>query len=317
MPERPTDYAGILCIGDPHLCSRTPGFRKDDYPAVTLGKLRWSLDYARREQLVPVILGDLFHYPRDNSNRLIVDLIELLRGDVLCIYGNHDCNENALTEDDTLSVLLSADRMRLLDDGPQVVSINGTRVAIGGTSWNRPLPERVTADQVIDAAKVLWVTHYDFRFPGHEQFARVDCGAIDGVSLVVNGHIHKRLDDVQAGETTWCNPGNITRIKREDACKAHVPAVLRISYGRRGWERQRVEVPHQPFEEVFHAELIEDRVELTGGSGFIDGLKTLQQIKTRDGEGLMAFLEKNVTQFENALVQKEILNLATEVLQHA
>ena len=27
-----TDYRGILFIGDPHLASQVPGFRKDDFP---------------------------------------------------------------------------------------------------------------------------------------------------------------------------------------------------------------------------------------------------------------------------------------------
>jgi len=34
-------YAGLMFIGDPHLASRIPGFRKDDYPKVVLEKLDW------------------------------------------------------------------------------------------------------------------------------------------------------------------------------------------------------------------------------------------------------------------------------------
>ena len=41
MPE----LTGILFIGDPHLASRAPGFRKDDYPRAILKKLQWSLGY--------------------------------------------------------------------------------------------------------------------------------------------------------------------------------------------------------------------------------------------------------------------------------
>src|SRR3954471_22382711 len=105
MPER---FSGILCIGDPHLASRPPGFRKDDYPRVMLKKLKWSLDYARDEQLLPVLLGDLFHYPRDNANWLLVECIGLLGRERLCaIAGNHDCTEDRLNEHDTLSILLA------------------------------------------------------------------------------------------------------------------------------------------------------------------------------------------------------------------
>ncbi len=65
-------YVGLLCIGDPHLASRVPGFRRDDYPNTVLNKLRWSLDYANQNALLPVLLGDLFHRPRDNANSLVV-----------------------------------------------------------------------------------------------------------------------------------------------------------------------------------------------------------------------------------------------------
>src|SRR5882757_4789520 len=112
MPEE----KGLLFIGDPHLSSRAPGFRKDDYPATILEKLRWSLDYARENQLRPILLGDLFDFPRDNANWLIVRLLPLLEDETLAIYGNHDCKENTLDENDTLSILVHANKIKLLDE---------------------------------------------------------------------------------------------------------------------------------------------------------------------------------------------------------
>jgi hypothetical protein len=43
MSEAP--FQGILCIGDPHLCTWAPGYRKDDYPKAVLNKLggRWNM----------------------------------------------------------------------------------------------------------------------------------------------------------------------------------------------------------------------------------------------------------------------------------
>ena len=89
------DFAGLLFIGDPHLASRAPGYRKDDYPSAILKKLRWAIDYARENRLMPVLLGDLFDFPRDNANWLLVQLLHLLKG-TLGICGNHDCKENSL-----------------------------------------------------------------------------------------------------------------------------------------------------------------------------------------------------------------------------
>ena len=92
-----TDLQGLLFIGDPHVASRPPGFRKDDYPTAILDKLQWSLDYAKQHRLRPVLLGDLFDFPRDNANWLLVRLLHMLDG-TLAISGNHDCKENSLGE---------------------------------------------------------------------------------------------------------------------------------------------------------------------------------------------------------------------------
>jgi hypothetical protein len=40
MPKE--QYSGLLCIGDPHIASRAPEFRKDDYPRTSHGKLEWT-----------------------------------------------------------------------------------------------------------------------------------------------------------------------------------------------------------------------------------------------------------------------------------
>ena len=51
-------FRGLMFIGDPHLESRVPGFRCDDYPQVALKKMAWCLKFARQENLQPVLLGD-------------------------------------------------------------------------------------------------------------------------------------------------------------------------------------------------------------------------------------------------------------------
>jgi DNA repair exonuclease SbcCD nuclease subunit len=375
MREPP--YLGILCIGDPHLSSRVPGFRRDDYPRVALAKFRWCLDLARREQLLPVVLGDLFHWPRDNANWLAVELMRLLEGQtVLTVAGNHDCSENTLGDDDTLSVLLAAGRLQLLDRGPWVGLVNNVRVAIGGTSWGRPIPDAVDWSELTgqlhvsepilpspgisgggpgrgpmaressleqdplptspgvpgegkeggvvehaiamsewnDPRWTFWIAHHDIAFPGYPG-ALIECREIPGVDAVINGHIHKSSEPVIRGATTWWNPGNITRINRGDATRAHVPAALRIDVSPTGWTTNRITLPHEPFEKVFHPEIVGDSVEL-GDSLFVQGLATLQKFKT-SGAGLRDFLQRNIEQFETPQVRREILALAEEVLSNA
>ena len=309
-----TEYAGLLFIGDLHLASRAPGFRKDDYPRAILKKLAWAIRYARAQRLVPVILGDMFDFPRDNANWLLVELLGLFDPPILAIVGNHDCKENTLGENDTLSVLVASGHVRLLEEQrPWRAVIGGTEVVLCGFGWGTKLPKAHDRSNLPagEPACVIWVSHHDLRFPGYEQAGRFSCRELEGVDLVVNGHIHRSLADVVCGRTTWVNPGNIARVKRSDASRSHVPSVLRVDVEAGTWRKQRIELPHEPFEAVFHPELESEQVEIDE-SVFIRELRSLESIRTAGGAGLKKFLDANLNQFD-ARVAAQIRALAEEV----
>jgi hypothetical protein len=309
------EYVGLLLIGDAHLEARQPGFRKDDYPNVILEKLSWCLDYAAQERLLPAILGDLFDKPRDNPNWLLGRLLDLLRGEVLGLYGNHDVHYNPeLTDDDSLSLLVKSERIRLVSgETPWQGVIGGRTVVIGGSSYRQPLPQRYDARPIESTngpPLVIWLTHHDILIPGYEE-GRIKPHAIDGVDLVINGHMHRRLGDVQAGRTLWLTPGSITRRSRSDASREHAPAALRVDLSRDGYTLAHVSVPHRPFDEVFHEAIVETAA-TAGPSAFVAGLAELQARRTASGAGLMEFLEQNLSCFAPA-VRDEIMTLAEEV----
>lgn len=306
------DYGGILFIGDPHLSSRTPGFRKDEYASVILNKLRWCLDYARNENLLPAVLGDLFHLPRDNSNWLLGELCALFIGrEIVTIYGNHDCRENTLCDDDSLSVLVKANLLTMVSEfRPWRGTMNGRKVVVGGTSFNQFFP-LIFNEGIPREVLVFWMAHHDMLVPGYEHGGRMDTREIPGVDVVVNGHIHRKLDDVQSGKTRWLTPGNITRIKRSD--RLHVPAVLRVDVDPGGWTPTYITVPHEPFESVFHEQVAPEPVQ-TEESAFVRGLAELQARRTASGAGLEHFLQENLDQFEPE-VAVEVRRLATQVME--
>jgi hypothetical protein len=250
---------------------------------------------------------------------LLVQLLELFQGTVLGITGNHDCKENELGSDDTLSVLWAASRLRLLErSGPWCGRMGGCTTVVGGTAWGQPLPQKfdvnvIAADQ--PAHLVIWLAHHDVRFPDYPKFSRFDPYEIPGVDVVVNGHIHRPLADVVVGTTTWINPGSIARIKRDDADRVRRPRVLRINVRPDGWDKQAVEVPCLPYEEVFHAEVIASNIPVDE-SMFVRGLAELESLKTHEGAGLKAFLERNLDQFDER-VAAEIRALAEEVYTDA
>jgi predicted phosphodiesterase len=316
------EYQGLLVIGDPHLEARPPGFRKDDYPRVILEKLEWCFDYALNHRLLPAILGDLFDKPRDNPNWIIGRLIDLfhLHSEVIGLYGNHDVHYNPeLTEDDSFSLLVKAGRIRLVSaESPWRGTIGGRSIAVGGSSYRQAIPDQFPSNGTAEEngsvhSLTIWLTHHDINIPGYDD-GYIKTREINGIDLVINGHIHRRLENVQTGQTLWVNPGNISRRARSDASRTHVPAVLRIDISPDDYRLAYVEVPHRPFEEVFHDAVVSD-VSETGSSAFIAGLAELQARRTAGGAGLVEFLKQNLDQFETP-VADEIMKLANEVTEN-
>jgi len=302
-------YQGLLVIGDPHLEGRQPGFRKDDYPNVILEKLEWSLNHARENNLLPIILGDLFDKPRDNPNWMMVRLFECLTGEILGIYGNHDVHyQPELTEHDSLRLLVTSGRIRIVSsESPWCGMIGGRPVIIGGSSYRQEIPksfDRQSHDLDCDEdAFVVWLTHHDILIPGYDE-GRIKPTEIDGIDLVINGHIHRKLETVEAGKTHWLTPGNISRRSRSEAVRAHDPSVLRIGIKADWFTLEEIEVPHRPFEDVFH-EAITETTATVGSSAFVAGLAELQSRRTAGGAGIKEFLQQNLDQFEP--------NVATEI----
>jgi predicted phosphodiesterase len=212
---------GFCFIGDPHLCGRAPGFRKDEYPRTVLAKLRYAIEYAREHRLLPVLLGDLFHVPQDNPNWLIVELMRLFEPCVWGVIGNHDRRDDLPCDGDSLRLLIESGHLCVLDEtNLWRGEIGGRRVVLGGSSHHVRPPKSFNR-AAGDAELVAWVTHHNFGFPAFEHERPMPLQEIDGVSLVVNGHIHRRFESVTCGGTTFVNPGNIVRLSRSEAARVH------------------------------------------------------------------------------------------------
>jgi len=189
--------------------------------------------------------------------------------------------------------------------------MGGRPVVIGGTSWGQSLPHRFERGPA--GTLVFWMAHHDLKVPGYDE-GRLSPREVPGIDVVVNGHIHRRLEDVGAGSTLWITPGNIARIARSDASRAHLPSALEVTIDGSGWTKTVVPVPHQPFEAVFHAEVAFG--EAPGSEcAFVRGLAELEARRTESGAGLLAFLEQNLAELEEE-VGKEIVKLAREVTGH-
>jgi len=312
------EYTGLLVIGDPHIEGRQPGFRKDDFPNVILEKVNWCLQYAKENKLLPTFLGDFFDKPRDNPTWMIGRLIEIMSPhESIGIYGNHDCAETTLNENDSLSILIKANCLRMVSQrAPWRGVMNDRPVYVGGSSYRQPIPEEfklppAARRSLFDCDPlVVWLTHHDIDIAGYEN-GRFKPYEIENVALLINGHIHRRLASVQAGETTWMTPGNISRRSRSEASREHVPTVLRIDVQKDKYKISDVIVPHKKHSDVFHDLVTEIKAERTS-SEFVTGLKELTSRRTESGAGLHEFLAENLGQFEPP-VAEAIKLLANEV----
>jgi hypothetical protein len=178
-------------------------------------------------------------------------------------------------------------------------------------SWSKVLRSEEIIINPGDDYRIV-VTHHDLSLPGYEEFGCIDPLEIDGINLVVNGHIHRQLENRVIGGTTWANPGNISRISRSDANKSFVPQALQLTYVNNSWVFERIEVPHEPFDSVFHQGIAPSESQYLE-SVFVQGLAELQARRTESGAGLKQFLESNLLQFEED-VREEIESLAIAIL---
>ena len=334
-------FSGLLFIGDPHVEGRTPGFRRDNYPETILAKLKWCIEYCEQQELQPILLGDIFDKPRDNPNWLISRMLDIFDGRcVPTIFGNHDCANPHLDENDSLTLLEKAGAVRLLDQRHLwACSFEGRTVLVGGSPYRYPIPEafaidptnlqlnfpstmRPTTEHLSQWATnigkpglVVWLTHHDLTFPNPHEAVVTHFNELVGIDYVINGHIHRRASAVVVrGQTTWVNPGNIVRRSRSDSIRGHEPAVLRMDIVSDNQFLHYVKVPHQDAAQVFY-DLDSVGIEDTdqNQSSFVTGLAMLQSRKTESGAGLMQFLKENVSQFETD-VAGEMLKLAEDVL---
>lgn len=334
-------FAGLLFIGDPHVEGRTPGFRRDNYPETILAKLKWCIEYCDQQQLQPILLGDIFDKPRDNPNWLISRMLDIFDGRCIpTIFGNHDCANPHLDENDSLTLLAKAGAVRLLDaKNLWSFTCDGRVVLVGGSPYRYPIPDvfslgpdqvQLTVgepwssagsqpapnlDAVCNPGLVVWLTHHDLTFPNPNEAVVTHLNELVGIDYVINGHIHRRASaNVVRGQTTWVNPGNIVRRSRSDSIRGHEPAVLRMDIASDGQWLHYIKVPHDAAANVFYdLDSIEADETETKQSSFVTGLATLQSRKTQSGAGLMQFLNENVNQFE-LHVASEILKLAEIIL---
>lgn len=114
---------------------------------------------------------------------------------------------------------------------------------------------------IIECDEIIWLTHHDLAFEGTYPNS-LPLHNIDGVDMLVNGHIHGTKKPVLVGNTACYNPGNITRLSIDMA--EHKPSVwsyipfnnngMASSKGVRVPKIEQIIIPHKSGKEIFNFE---------------------------------------------------------------
>lgn len=165
--------------------------------------------------------------------------------------------------------------------------------------------------EALECQEVVWLTHHDFAFENAYPKS-IPLHPIDGVGMMVNGHIHDTKKPVKVGLTACYNPGNITRLTIDT--DKHIPAVWSwVPFNNEGMaSAQGVRVPLlkqiplvvKDAKEIFNYEgrnssvhIMQSKDEKTN-SIFVEMLKQDQMTKkTDEGE----FLKESIQKAYNAL----------------
>ncbi|CAM2058150.1 Metallophos_2 domain-containing protein [Desulfovibrionales bacterium] len=300
LPDRylPTVEAlGLLFIADPHMAGTPPGQRLAGYTEQVLTKLTAALEHARVRQFVPVIVGDLFHWPRENPNSLLVALIELLRPyRPWVLVGNHDKYLTRYTPDVSLAVLEAAGAVRVMAKPGAHLRIwlpepgaTAQEAVLGASPDMTPIP---TVYQKKHNETVVWATHHNIGFRDYEdKYLRPK--PIPGVDWVINGHLHRAQPTRLVGNTRWANPGSLVRIQFVHHNLERQPTVA--IWQPRCEELELIKIPCIPFYEVFpKQELPDTAMDHPHESLFLAGLERLAWRRTQEGLGLRQFLTANL-----------------------
>lgn len=290
-------YDGILFVGDPHLSFLRAGRRTDAHLGTTiLGKIEQCVNIALERNLYLIFLGDLFDLKEEQNFEMVTKLMRILkplRDIPATVEGNHEKTQAVLSDDVALMCMVEAGTIHAMGKNKLwgQIEIGDQIYYIGSTPYGQHLPEKVRLPAKAKPGPIIWLSHdsLDFgkSYPGIQQVEE-----IEGVSMLVNGHIHDTLPSKKVGNMKAHNPGNITRQSIDH--RNHEPAVWQ-------WKPEQdfdlVKIPLVYEKDVFNmtgyhvkAEApefeIPEEITVQSTTAFVESMEMLQQDPTKSKEGV-------------------------------
>lgn len=323
-------YDGLLFIGDPHVWSKKPGKRLDEnFTDVVLDKLNQAVDIALKENLYMIVLGDLFHVDDENNIEMLTKLTRIfrrLKDPLASVEGNHEKSQIGLSDDVAMSLLREANVVYTMEKNANHFHfvIDGKNVVVGSTPYGSKIPESVSISDKIEDPFVIWLTHENLDF-GESYPGVIPIKEIKGVSMLVNGHIHKTKKSKLYGEMMAHNPGNITRLSSD--CADHVPSVWKwnpkleknLEQIKLNYKKDVFDLIGKQIEVEVAPSMIKDEMTAQETSKFVQKMEQQlleEQDRTDDGE----YIKQSIRALALAMqvdeeFTKDILELTEETLK--
>lgn len=277
-------FDGLLIIGDPHITSYKPDKRVDeDYLATCLDKLEQSLEIAYKDNLCPILLGDLLSKIDDyNVTALLIKLLnkykEKIGFPIISNLGNHDVSkrvaynlikkinnenidENIFEENESgfyipienksiIAILKASGALNIFNKIEDLkININNKNCLLKFIPYGIPIPEEIDSAEF----KNIMFTHHDINFGiGNQYYFSTKIFPVNNCDLVVNGHIHNYIPPQEVGNTIWYNPGNI--IRTSISLSDENPSVSKISLIDDQINIERIYLKYKDKKDVFNFE---------------------------------------------------------------
>lgn len=312
------NYDGLLFIGDPHLSSKRIGRRIDNYMLTSLNKLAQSLMIAKKHNLAPIILGDLFHKADDTNPRLLTPLLKLLANfqqniidnNIFILVGNHDIKDTVLTPDTALATVKASKLAYIMNTTEPIIFEN--LCVLHPIPYGFDIPDEVGNSGNLPN---IVITHHNFDFGLPVKDIAIPLKPIKNAVMVVNGHLHITKKPKIIDNTVYANIGNIIRLTIDTI--DYIPSVF-------VWQKDkpntlsRIPLKHQPKELVFDftGRNVETATELYT-SNFVEALKTdltNNLIKTQDGSVIKEEIDR-ISVEEG--INPQVVNIMYELLKEA
>ena len=202
----------IAFVGDPHLSSKTPSSRTDDYAQTSLDKLDKLLNLCKKENITHVVLlGDLFNTPTDTLlyvNRVMQKFKEFERNNifVFSILGNHSVSNMKHENKDKSSegLIYTSKLIRELQYEP-FTSPQGYSIGLYGYHYSQPIGLPSKGDKLN-----ICVAHKGYDEPFDGSLTKTACLEL-GYNVYALGHFHQDYNPLNESHFMVVRPGRFMR----------------------------------------------------------------------------------------------------------